>query len=365
MKGLTNRQMQALLDAVILLHANLDTSTLHARIFNAIKRAVPAEFFAIDYFHPRGAWMGRELSATEPIDATSPEYARIFEAYVHEHPLIDEFLRTGLPTPRKITDLVTTSRFHRLGIYNEFYRLIGVDRQMALGLPITAEILVSIALNRSKRDFTEGERRILGLLRPHLMMAYHNAEALAHLQLQHMQLQSALERAGVGAILFDMNGHEEFVTEQAHLWLQKYFSAPHRSASDLPEELTDWMTHYVSVAVPDKILAAPVPPLEVVCADARLRIRLLIDSEAKQVLMLMEEKATVTAKALETLGLTKREAEVLSWVMRSKTNPEIAILCGISQRTAQKHLEHIYVKFGVSSRGAAAQLAVEMLQRNG
>ena len=36
-----------------------------------------------------------------------------------------------------------------------------------------------------------------------------------------------------------------------------------------------------------------------------------------------------------------------------KTDAEIAALLGLSPRTVQKHLEHIYIKLGVETRTAA------------
>jgi len=364
MRRLTNRETRTLLDAVLVLHSNQGASKIHRRIFDAVKLPVPGEFFAIDYFRSHGEWLGREFSSTDPIDVTTPEHARIFEAYVPEHPLFNEFLRTGLATPSKITDFVTTTQFHRLGIYNEFYRLVGVDRQMAIACPVVPGIILMISLNRSKRDFTESDRKILTMLKPHLIAAHNNARALARLHLQQIALESALEKAGVGAILINLSGRMQFVTEQARAWLQKYFDAPHGSATDLPRGLTDWVAHSVSVAMTDRTLAAPVPPLEAMRADERLRIRLLIDREAGEVLLLMEEERPVSAKALESLGLTKREAEVLKWAALRKTSAEIAILCGISQRTVQKHLEHIYVKLGVNSKAAAAELALGVAKRS-
>lgn len=52
-------------------------------------------------------------------------------------------------------------------------------------------------------------------------------------------------------------------------------------------------------------------------------------------------------------GLTPRENEVLHWLAHGKTDAEIAALLGLSPRTVQKHLEHIYIKLGVETRTAA------------
>ena len=57
-------------------------------------------------------------------------------------------------------------------------------------------------------------------------------------------------------------------------------------------------------------------------------------------------------------GLTSREVEVLVVLARGLTNKEIATSLGISPRTVQHHIEHIYAKVGVTTRAAAALFAV-------
>ena len=56
-------------------------------------------------------------------------------------------------------------------------------------------------------------------------------------------------------------------------------------------------------------------------------------------------------------GLTPREAEVLGWVARGKTNVEIGAALFISPQTVRKHLENIFEKLGVRTRTAAAAFA--------
>jgi len=58
-----------------------------------------------------------------------------------------------------------------------------------------------------------------------------------------------------------------------------------------------------------------------------------------------------------TERLTPREAEVLQWIACGKTDADVAALLGLSPRTVQKHLEHIYLKLGVETRTAAAMRA--------
>jgi len=58
--------------------------------------------------------------------------------------------------------------------------------------------------------------------------------------------------------------------------------------------------------------------------------------------------------------LTDREFEVLSHVVKGKTNREIAYDLDISEKTVEKHLNNIFEKLDVRSRVEAAVLAVQL-----
>lgn len=60
----------------------------------------------------------------------------------------------------------------------------------------------------------------------------------------------------------------------------------------------------------------------------------------------------------ERMGLTGREVEVLQAVVQGKTNQEIGLALGISEKTVEKHLEGVFAKLGVASRVEAAVHAV-------
>lgn len=61
------------------------------------------------------------------------------------------------------------------------------------------------------------------------------------------------------------------------------------------------------------------------------------------------------------LGLTPRAAETLLWLAQGKTNPDIATILGITESTVKKHVQEIFEKLGVETRGAAAVRALEVL----
>jgi DNA-binding CsgD family transcriptional regulator len=77
-------------------------------------------------------------------------------------------------------------------------------------------------------------------------------------------------------------------------------------------------------------------------------------------LVLIEEKESVTkVEVLMKTGLTRREAEVLSWVILGKQNSEIAAILSIKTATVRKHMENIFRKYHCETRGAAARMAIQ------
>ena len=67
------------------------------------------------------------------------------------------------------------------------------------------------------------------------------------------------------------------------------------------------------------------------------------------------------ASALVSLGLTRRETEVLTWIAQGKTNHEIGVILSACTGTICKHVQRILVKLSVENRTAAAAIALAKL----
>jgi len=60
-----------------------------------------------------------------------------------------------------------------------------------------------------------------------------------------------------------------------------------------------------------------------------------------------------TPDKLEKLGFTKRESEVLHWLIQGKRNCEISLILTANQRTVEKHVQNILGKLSVETRTGA------------
>ena len=79
-------------------------------------------------------------------------------------------------------------------------------------------------------------------------------------------------------------------------------------------------------------------------------------------LRLDEPAAAVTAPKppstpAASLGLTRREAEVLALVAEGRTNRQIGQALFITPKTASVHVSRILAKLGIAGRGEAAAVA--------
>jgi DNA-binding NarL/FixJ family response regulator len=107
-------------------------------------------------------------------------------------------------------------------------------------------------------------------------------------------------------------------------------------------------------------------PAQVVVADGSRRLLASFhdqgSDEAWLVVLREENDARALVALVEAFHLTTREAEVLYWVIRGKTNRDIGDILGASPRTVHKHLEHVFEKLGVETRTAAASMAMARLR---
>lgn len=70
-----------------------------------------------------------------------------------------------------------------------------------------------------------------------------------------------------------------------------------------------------------------------------------------------------SAKPLELLGITPREAEVLLWIAQGKSNSDIAGILGCAENTVKVHTARIFEKLGFENRNSATVRAIEVLSK--
>ena len=171
--------------------------------------------------------------------------------------------------------------------------------------------------------------------------------------------QMALDAAGRFLLAADRAGRVLWSTPQATRLIEL---ASGTSSGALPPAVTQWLR-----ACADNPLTARQASLTTAFhPDGQHRLQVTYIGQVgpdEQLLRLVAEQSGSDEILLrERLALTTREAEVLLWLSRGKSNRDIAEILGLSPRTINKHLEQMFEKLGVENRASATALAVRTLQ---
>jgi DNA-binding CsgD family transcriptional regulator len=354
LERLTQRDLRVLGACITEIYALLDLDTFREHVVRAISKVVPAEVITYTEIGRRGQPTVRVL---HPARAVPADLMLAFEHHKHDHPLIKHFGGNPHGRAAKISDFLTQREFHRLGLYDEFFRQVGVEHQMVIGLPAQSPRVVGVALNRSRLDFSERDRLLLSALRPHIVQAFANAESFSQIKREMTLVLQGLEEIRRGIVLLAPDGGIRSATRLARQWMTAYFGHRPVRAKHLPEALQRWVKFQGTTVGGSGDVFSARKPMIVEGQDSRLVVR-LIPAPGGGLLLLERRHTALRPASLEPLGLSSRESEVLAWVAQGKTDAVIGTILSLSPRTVAKHLEHIYQRLGVENRSAAVALAL-------
>ena len=184
------------------------------------------------------------------------------------------------------------------------------------------------------------------------------------------QARNALDAFGYASITVRVSdGRLMWQTPLARDLLRDYFgsSAPHT-----PAVVLDWLRQQLPELERLARQQLEPPRLNVQQGARCLGFRLHRqtgdgdDGGGGDWLIVMREVSDAAVMACLGLGfkLTAREAEVLYWLVKGKTNRDIGEILGSSPATVKKHLERVYVKLGVETRTAAAGMAMARIRQS-
>ena len=351
MAKLTHGDTLRILDSISKLNGEMSKASLPQRIFAAVSNCVEADITALDGFGEDTSYTGRLWY--DPVDSVTSEQLEAFAAHTHEHPFFVGMLVDKTSGVLKITDYLSNPQFHLTGIYNEFYRKVGVERQMAFAMDVTPRLLVTCALSRTRKDFNERDRSVLTHLSPHLIAAFRNTQVLDRVQ---NELASSRGRMKSGLVISNQRGEVRFINQRAADLVQAYFGSS--SGRVLPEPLRRYLDSQSRIANGLEYYEPPTP-FELRGRSATLRMQASFYTQTDDITLILEEHRERNIEDFQRPELSRREAEMLFWVSKGKTDSEIAGLCAISIRTVQKHIENVFAKLGVETRTAAVMAALE------
>lgn len=181
------------------IYSVLKREPLQFKIISEISRLVPSSIITL-----LKVVQDENNISTSVIASPDPwKNLHIFNSHIHEHPLINVLnpgkikkhpfsediaralrgkFRSFNKSPEgrviSISDALTDRQLHSLVIFNEFFRPNRVEYQLGTVLESQKNCHLALTLNRDKRDFTEKERFLIGVLSPHIAQAFQNAEKI-------------------------------------------------------------------------------------------------------------------------------------------------------------------------------------------
>lgn len=336
MDQLGARDLRRAHDFALRAHAVADLQEFRHDLVPSLRHLVPCHTVGhTEIDRQRG--LAFSISDAPALDGVEQRFLEL----AHQHPMVGPQRRGDL-SAKLISDFLSERDFHRLELYNDIYRQLGVEDQLACGLADGS--IVAIHLTRSRRTFTERDRQILELLRPHLLLAYRRARETEQLGTLLQTMDDALERHHVAILQLDGDGLVQNASAATGELLEAHFPGSGRDPRVPPRPIRDQLKLWSGQPV--------VGQRTFQTARGRLTLRREMRDvqTGGQTLLLKEERpGPPTLKSIRSLGVTTRQAQVLRLLACGKSTGQVAAELGISQATVRKHLEHIYERLGVSS----------------
>jgi DNA-binding CsgD family transcriptional regulator len=274
-----------------------------------------------------------------------------------DHPLITHIATTGDGSAHRITDFLSQEEFHRTELYERVYRPMGIEYQMAVGFPVPQPTVLGLAMNRDARDFSERDVLALNTVRPHLVQGWRTVRDRRHMQALLDASEDAI--AGNGSGLIVLWDPPQELAPGVLVTLYRAFGRPSRT-SPFPTRVARWLEEQAAQSGGYGLALSR--PLTAQRDGRRVILRYLPPRGSHPgAVVVTERSGSSDQRGFESLGLTRREAEIVALVAGGSTNVEIAGHLGLAPSTVKKHLENVYVKLGVHGRAQVVAFAFETL----
>ena len=181
-------------------------------------------------------------------------------------------------------------------------------------------------------------------------------------QVRNLQrAENALKNSSFSALAIDSSGYITWLTPGGTRWLDEFLqkhalTGNNEVGSPLPGPILVWVKQRLMLA--EKSDGESFASYR---AGVRFSAKITPCQNSGEYLLVLEKHSGEwdLDSVRNSLGLTFREAEILMWISRGKTNKEVGIILGSSPRTINKHLEHIFEKLGVVTRAAAVSIVLQ------
>jgi DNA-binding CsgD family transcriptional regulator len=362
----TQHDFEDLLDFVAGLYDHRPRDGYAGRAMVSLLKVIPADRVIYGSYdvERQAAQLTMQPAVVQTAYAHASTALSSLEAGFGHHPLFRYFLQTGDGRAQKTTLALTRPDFQCHCRDDAYVRELGAKYEMGLFFPTGPDVVTVVLLIRNRRDFTERERGLLNRLYPHLAQAFLHLASLDRYCRGMDELVDMMEGPTSSVIVLAGDGRIKRWSAQAKTWVARYCRTPFPVDDErLPDCFASWYRRQLERVARDRTVTQPSDALIVEKDGRQLSVQFIPDYLRDEHLLLLNEKrGDMPWRALTEYGLTPRESEVLAWVAKGKTNAEVGRILEMSNRTVQKHLEHIYQKLGVETRTTATVRALTALR---
>jgi DNA-binding CsgD family transcriptional regulator len=308
---------------------------LRRRALQALADLVPADVLTWDRVKLATGAVRHEAL---PVEA---EPAGAFDALVGhavDHPLLAAHAAGPRPAVR-LSELVERGSFAHSDLYGDLRHASGIEYEIAIGMRTGRGEAVVARLGRTEREFSERDRDVLDIICGGLESALRATQARERL-VRALAADPPLDTA---VLLLDGYGEIELASVVGERWLAEHFGAAEHPGW-LPRPVADWLA---------------LPPRSPLVSDRdgrRLTVRLLPGDP--HALLLEQQVASFRPEALDRLGLTRRETEVLRAAAMVMNETELAWELFLSLHAVRGRLAHLEAKLGVRTAADAVARAL-------
>jgi DNA-binding CsgD family transcriptional regulator len=318
--------------------AILDVRTeaeLRRHVLDALAGLVPADVLTWDRVELATGAVRHEMG---PGEAEPPGAFEALVACAADHPLLEAHAARRRPAVR-LSELVERKALVRSELYGDLLHASGVEYEIAIGLRDGRGEAVVAGLGRTEREFSERDRDMLNIVGAALEDAVRATQARERL----VRALAADPPLGSAVVLLDLNGEIERSSVDGERWLSEHFGLAEHPGW-LPAAVAEWL------ALP------PRPPLISERDGRRLTVRLLPGDP--HALLLEAEITYFRTAALDRLGLTAHEIEVLRAATVMQDEHEIARQLFLSLHAVRERLAHLEAKLDVRTTADAIARAL-------
>ncbi|MDF1813031.1 MAG: LuxR C-terminal-related transcriptional regulator [Verrucomicrobiales bacterium] len=286
------------------------------------------------------------VELTEGYEETVSTLMETLMEQLPEHPLLPgESAVADWPEVSQISDVVTQRKFEDSGLYREAFRHLDTRYQL-IGQPfLSDDFTVLFSINRKNHDFDDRDRTLLSNLLGHYRIVCNRLQTDEALQ-DRLNLFENLANENNGIIKFSPEGKLLAINSKAEQLISFHF----------PEKKNDFLSQCRSFCLNSRGVKSNSYKLFSENRNLALELTYFSTFENSEITCVIKQAQQTGTNSPGFSHLTSRQREVLKWIAEGKSNADIAIILGLSQRTIEKHCEHIFEKLGVENRFAASIL---------